>query len=344
MNFDDDLLETNGLVSTQLFDIQNSTTVAPKSSTTSNDDTKEYLNRNLNTRDPINISQNLSQPWPTYSHKNNKPIISNTIEDVTKDNYFKYNKTYISVDDNKASYGDEETNPLGENFALKNNSELNFKRYVLIPNARYIINLNKSYNDIYKIRLVDFGLYNLSETYIPFTPVGQAPVSAPLLYTPYILLRIQPLATKEVDVESNFEVASSEINEERQILGQPYTTTGSQLLTYSMYESYTTSFSKIRFYRARRPVDADHPITYDDFIEPIYNESEMIYKDPIQNISRLLVTIYDSEGNVYRSMQQHHFTLEITEKINVLKNTNINTKDGEVDISGVAKSNPLLFN
>ncbi len=70
----------------------------------------------------------------------------------------------------------------------------------------------------------------------------------------------------------------------------------------------------------------------------------MIYKDPIQNISRLLVTIYDSDGNVYRSMQQHHFTLEVTEKINVLKNTNINTKDGEVDVSGVAKPNPLLFN
>ena len=343
MNFDDDLLETNGLVSTKLFDIQNSSTVPP-SSASSTDDTKEYLDRNLYTRDPINISHNLSQPWPTNNHKNDKPVISNTVQDITKNNYFKYNKKYISVDDNKASYGDEETNPLGENFALKNNSELNFKRYVLIPNARYIINLNKSYNDIYKIRLVDFGIYNLSETYLPHVSTGQEQVPAPLLYSPYILLRVQPLATKEVDVQTNFEVASSEINEERQVLGQPYTTTGSQLLTYSMYEAYSTSLSKIRIYRGRRPVDTDHPITFDDFIEPIYNESEMIYKDPIQNISRLLVTIYDSEGNVYRSMQQHHFTLEVTEKINVLKNTNINTKDGEVDVSGVAKSNPLLFN
>jgi len=342
MNNDEDLLETNGLVSTKLFDVSHSTTVHPHQDISLNDDTKEFLNRRLYSRDPINISHNLSQPWPTKNHKNDQPVISNVMEDITEINYTKYNKRYISIDDNKASYyPDAAVNPLDENYGLLQNSELNYKRYVLIPNARYIINLNTSYNDIYKIKLVDFGIYNLSTTFIP-PPDGSIP--EPLMYTPYVLLRIQPISTKEFDIQSNFEVASSEINTEKQVKGEPYVTTSGQMLTYSLYDAFSKSLSKIRFYRPRKPVTGADPIVYDDFIEPIYSDTEMIYKNPIQNISRILVTIYDSDGNIYRSMQQHHFTLEITEKINVLKNTNINTKDGEIDMSGVTKSNPLLFN
>lgn len=348
MNNDEDLLETNGLVSTKLFDISHSTTVKPRHDISLNDDTSEYLNTKLYSRDPINISNNLSKPWPTKNHKNDQPVISNIMEDITEVNYTKYKKSYISIDDNKATYyRDNDENPFEENFGLLRNSELNYKRYVLIPNARYIINLNKPYNDIYKIKLVDFGIYNLSINYNTITDGTTKPKSLPIVYTPYILLRVQPLSSKEFETTTNFEVASSESNKEKSIKGVPFVTNEGQLLTYSTYDAYTKSLSKIRFYRPRRGYDDRGdpiPLDYDDFIEPIYADTEMIYKNPIQNVTRLLITIYDSSGNVYSSMQQHHFTLEVTEKINVLKNTNINTKDGEIDMSGVTKSNPLLFN
>lgn len=343
MNNDDDLLETNGLVSTNLFDISQSSTLRPRQDVSLSDDTKEFLNRNLYSRDPVNISQNLSQPWPTRNHKNDKPVISNVMEDITENNYSKYNKSYISVDNNKATYSTESL--ITGNYGLLKNSELNFKRYILVNNARYIINLNKPYNDIYKIKLVDFGIYNLSETYYPYVPFGEEPVTAPLLYSPYILLRVQPLSTKEFNTMTNFEVASSETTRDIQVFGEPYSTNAPPVLNYSSQDVYTNSLSKIRFYKPRPPVptDGSNPITFDDFIEPIYADTEMIFKNPIQNVTRLLVTIYDSDANIYRSMQQHHFTLEVTEKINVLKNTNINTKDGEIDMSGITKSNPLLF-
>lgn len=334
---DEDLLETNGLVSTKLFDVTQTTTIAPRSDVTLTDDTREYLNHNLYSRDPINITHNLNRPWPVRDHKNNKPIISNTVGDVTEDNYFKYNKKYISIDSEKSTYS-VDTSIFDFNYGLKNNSEINYQRYVLVDNARYIINLNKPYNDIYKIKLVDFAIYDLSLEYTP----ADSSETEPIKYTPYVIIRVQPIATKEVETESNFEVATSETNSDIQEKGKPVTTPYGQLLTYSKYEVYSTVLSKVRFYKvtANSLVES---LSFDDFMEPIYSDTEMIYKNPIQNVSRLLITIYDANGNIYRSMQKHHFTLEVTEKINVLKNTNLNTRDGEVDISGVAKSNPLLF-
>lgn len=341
MNNDDDLLETNGLVTTNLFDIKKTKVINSRSFPIKTNDTKEYLNRNLYTRDSININHNLSQPWPVKNQKNDKPVISNTVADITENNYFKYNKSYVSVDVNSAFYVKDK---VLINYALKENPEISYERFVPIINARYFINLNKTYNDIYKIKLVDFGIYNLSKTYLG---PPEADASQPTLatkFTPYILLRVQAVGTKHFASQSNFEVASSELNEHRSVKGDPYMTSFGQLLTYQLYEPYTTSLGKIRFYKARKPVTDDDPIEYSDFIEPIFAESEIIFKEPIQNITSLLITIYDSEGNVYRSMQQHHFTLEITEKINVLKNTNINTKEGEIDVTGVSKNNPLLFN
>lgn len=341
MNNNDDLLETNGLVSTQLFNIKETKTISTRRPPIRTNDTKEYLNRNLYTRDPINISHNLSQPWPTKNHKNDKPVISNTVADITENNYFKYQKSYISIDVNNASYGSD---PSQINYALKENTEISYKRFVPVVNARYYINLNKPYNDIYKIKLVDFGIYNLSTTYLGPPQSDASQETLPLKYTPYVLLRVQAVGTKQFAIDSNLEVAASQLNDKRMVKGDPYMETTGQLLTYQLYEPYSTSLAKVRYYKSRKPVTDDDPLTLDDFIEPIYAETELIFKEPIQNITSLLITFYDSDGNVYRSMQQHHFTLEITEKINVLKNTNINTKEGEIDVTGVSKSNPLLFN
>lgn len=329
MNNDEDLLETHGLVSTQLFNVKDTKTISASFNLPVKTDTEEYLNRNLYTRDPINISHNLSQPWPNRNHKNEQPVISNTIEDITEDNYTKYHKSYVSIDFNLTD--PKPTDP-------------EVQRNVLVENARYIINLNRTYKDIYKIKLVDFAIYNLSLTYTSQIPLSTPqPTPQPIKFTPYVLLRVQPMSTKEFASQTNLQVASSLPNTERKILGYPLTTTANTILAYPVSEPYSTSLSKIRFYKPLPQNTSETTLTYDDFIEPIFTKNEMFYNDSIKDVTQLLITIYDSNGNVYESMQQHHFTLEIIEKVNVLKNTNINTKDGEVDLTGVTKSNPLLF-
>ncbi len=325
MNNDEDLLETHGLVSTHLFNVKDTKTISASSNLPINTDTEEYLNRNLYARDRINISRNLSQPWPNRHHKNEQPVISNTIEDITEDNYTKYHKSYVSIDFNL-------TDPQPSDPTVQSN--------VLVENARYIINLNRTYKDIYKIKLVDFAIYNLSLTY---TSQILFSVPEPIKFTPYVLLRVQPMSTKEFASQTNLQVASSLPNTERQIFGYPLVTPANTVLTYPVSEPYSTSLSKIRIYKPLPQNTSETTLTYDDFIEPIFTKNEMFYNDSIKDVTQLLITIYDSNGNVYESMQQHHFTLEIIEKVNILKNTNINTKNGEVDLTGVTKSNPLLF-
>lgn len=340
MNNDDDLLNTNGLVSTNLFNIDQTRVLHPtRTLPQTTNDTKEFLTSNILSRDPINIANRLSQPWPTKTHQNEQPIISNTVADITENNYAKYKKYYISIDSTKDFY--TETNI--KNVALEQVPDFDLNRYGHIVNARYIIDLQRNYNDIYKIRLVDFGTYDLSLEYNKNTQSGTT-VPEPIEYTPYILLRVQPILTKHYVSQTNLQVATSNNSTEKKAITSTYMTQTPQILNYSSSEPFNSSLSKIRLYKPRQPVTDDEPLTLDDFIEPIYTKTEMIYDEPVQNVSRLLITIYDSDANIYASMQKHHFTLEITEKINILKNTNINTKDGEVDISGVSKSNPLLFN
>lgn len=340
MNNNEDLLNTNGLVSTNLFNIDQTRVLHPTQTLPqTTNDTKEYLTSNILSRDAINISNRLSQPWPTKSHKNDQPTISNTIADITETNYAKYKKYYISVDSTKDFY--TETNV--KNIALEQVPDFELNRYGHIVNARYIIDLQRHYNDIYKIRLVDFGVYDLSMEYNKNLSNGTT-TPEPIEFTPYVLLRVQPILTKHFVSQTNLQIATSENSKEKQTITSTYMTPTPQLLTYSSSEPFNTSLSKIRLYKPRKPVTDEEPLTFDDFIEPIYTKTEMIYDEPVQDVTKLLVSIYDSDANIYASMQKHHFTLEITEKINVLKNTNINTKDGEVDISGVSKSNPLLFN
>ena len=326
MQNNEDLLATNGLVSTKLFDVRNVRTIPANQHRTRENDTKEFLNRNVLTRDAINITQNLSQPWPTNQHKNDKPIISNTVGDITEPNYFKYEKSYLSIDSEKAN----------------NAADPQTERFIFIRNARYIIDLGRTYKDIYKIKLKDFAVYNLHSEFIP--DFSDPASTEPITYTPYVLVRVQPVATKEFASVSNFQVASSEENTEIVTSGRTAGPVGGHILSYPKFEPYQTSLSKVRFFKPLlNRQNFQLPITIDDFIEPVYSETEMFYPNPIEDATRFLITVYNSEGEVYKGMQPHNFTLEITEKVNVLKNTNINTKEGEIDVTGVAKPNPLLF-
>lgn len=70
----------------------------------------------------------------------------------------------------------------------------------------------------------------------------------------------------------------------------------------------------------------------------IINESsyEFIFEDkPLENFSSLRVVFVNSQGREIELSLEHSFTLEIYEKINVLKDTLIDTRNGDVCSNGI---------
>ena len=316
MNNDIDLLETNGIVSTKLFNIKNTKTLPIYNRNRRKvNDTQEYLNRRLYTREPINIVNKLSQPWPVHTERNNRPVISNTVSDIVEDKYARYRKYYVSLDSSLA----------------EPDSNLDIQKYVTSGSTRYVINLGKTYNDVYKIKLVDFGLSNLNTGILPYTEPAPS----------YILLRIQAVNTADYGSATNFQVANSLADREVVYTKQSITTGRENMIRYHISEPFQTSIAKIKIFK---PLPQGTLPTNDDIIEPVFYGSELLYYDsPLENLNKILVTFYENNGAIYDDMPPNNFTLEIIEKINVLKNTNINTKDGEVEQIGLTKNNPLLF-
>jgi hypothetical protein len=64
-------------------------------------------------------------------------------------------------------------------------------------------------------------------------------------------------------------------------------------------------------------------------------QNEVIFYDgSLTNMDELLVQLVDFEGKILELTKDHNFTLVIVEKIEILKETNINTRTGFVNTMG----------
>ena len=83
-------------------------------------------------------------------------------------------------------------------------------------------------------------------------------------------------------------------------------------------------FAKIKFSGMSGGCVPDNPITN----EVIYFEGN------VNNLDEFVVQLVDYEGKIIRSSREHSFTLMIIEKLEVLKETNINSRTNYVNSSG----------
>jgi hypothetical protein len=96
--------------------------------------TAEYVNKNKHTNDKINYDKRMSDPAPTQSNNNIKPLFSKSLNDIVENKYTKTYKTAVSI-----------------------YSEDRDKSVYMVPN-NYIINLGKDFTNINKIKLVDIDI------------------------------------------------------------------------------------------------------------------------------------------------------------------------------------------
>ena len=96
--------------------------------------TAEYVNKNKHTNDKINYDKRMSDPTPTQSNNNIKPLFSKSLNDIVENKYTKTYKTAVSI-----------------------YSEDRDKSVYMVPN-NYIINLGKDFTNINKIKLVDIDI------------------------------------------------------------------------------------------------------------------------------------------------------------------------------------------
>lgn len=83
-------------------------------------------------------------------------------------------------------------------------------------------------------------------------------------------------------------------------------------------------FAKIKFSSKSGECGVDNPFTN----EVIYFEGNVI------NLDELTIQLVDFQGRILQTNKDHCFTLMLVEKIEVLKDTNINTRTGYVNSSG----------
>jgi len=83
-------------------------------------------------------------------------------------------------------------------------------------------------------------------------------------------------------------------------------------------------FAKIKFSTNAGACNPDNPFTN----EVIYFEGN------VNNLDEFVIQLVDFEGKILQTNGEHCFTLMIVEKIEVLKDTNINTRTGYVNSSG----------
>lgn len=270
----DDLLSTNGL------------------DTIFKNSTNNYVKNRLRNNSRQNINRRSNKPFPVRRQDNKKPILSKTVNDISKNRYAKYKNKYLLVD---SKYKKTDS------------------KYFLFDNARYIINLNTTFDKIQKIKLEDFNIYNLK--------------SSPV-FSPYILMRLIPIQTNKDFIKSDLIVANSNPDETKII------TDGTNELNYSISDVFNNCFAIIKIFKPTN-----------EYIIPEFNSSEIIYQNmPLINFNKLLIEFYDSDGDLYKDMPSNFFTLKITEREDVLKNTNIDSRHGEVNMTGSVSTNHLLFN
>ena len=66
---------------------------------------KSYIQRDLNTRDPININNRYTDPWDENNKAGNKkPILSRQMNDVIEDKYSKNIITSVNIDSRLRDY------------------------------------------------------------------------------------------------------------------------------------------------------------------------------------------------------------------------------------------------
>jgi hypothetical protein len=64
-------------------------------------------------------------------------------------------------------------------------------------------------------------------------------------------------------------------------------------------------------------------------------QNEIIFYDgSLVNLDNIFVQLIDYEGKIIELTRNHNFTLMIVEKIEILKETNINTRTGFVNTMG----------
>jgi len=74
-------------------------------------------------------------------------------------------------------------------------------------------------------------------------------------------------------------------------------------------------------------------------------QNEVIFYDgSLTNMDELVIQLIDYEGKIIDLTQNHNFTLMIVEKIEILKETNINTRTGFINTMGSIPVNRNSYN
>jgi hypothetical protein len=69
-------------------------------------------------------------------------------------------------------------------------------------------------------------------------------------------------------------------------------------------------------------------------VDNIMQNEVIFYDGSLTNMDELLIQLIDYEGKILELTQEHNFTLMIVEKIEILKETNINTRTGFINTMG----------
>lgn len=136
-----DLLYTNQFINTDIDkNITISQDIENKNIEAENEDiknTNQYLNNDMFIEDDINKKKNLFNFWPNNTNKNNEPLFSKFLNDVSKNDYNYISKKVVSLDSRDR---DIKTNPYPNNFKIY---------------------LNKEFNKVNNIKLLDINIDNI---------------------------------------------------------------------------------------------------------------------------------------------------------------------------------------
>lgn len=149
-----------------------------------------------------------------------KPILSETVNDLTRNRYAKYTNKNLLIDSKHKITSEDKL----------------YSKYMLMNSTRYIINLNNTYDKIQKIKLNDFNIYNIK--------------SSPR-FTPYILMRLIPIQTNKKYIKSNLTVANSYPDKTKII------TDGTNEMSSTISEIFDNSFGKIVIFKPTLSVTSD---------------------------------------------------------------------------------------
>ena len=69
-------------------------------------------------------------------------------------------------------------------------------------------------------------------------------------------------------------------------------------------------------------------------VDNVMQNEVIFYDGSLTNMDEILVQLIDFEGKIIELTRDHNFTLMIVEKIEILKETNINTRTGFVNTMG----------